>query len=443
MGIIDPHIPLNDSHSTSETSLTINCFAFLISLGTTFLAYLLGVRAYVSLTLVLVLSLLVFCVGLEWIVYPRTSWRSLFRRRRGLSFYRVLCRELVLLLTLATIGFLYWLLPLFADSVIVKCYFPFLKIVIPLVLAVSLPYFCLMDCIDYEEEDVYCRLGRSILTHRKLVTRFEMTNFVRSWMVKAFWLAVMQPQMIEKLGIFFCYKWSKLAGNPVEIFLMATVICFAIDLAFAVSGYLLNIKLFNLHTRTAEPTLLGWISAIFCYWPFWGILFYPYFFKYESDSQWYALFSTGSTIWWLWGALIILCDLIYALATVSAGIRFSNLTYRGLWNVGPYRWTKHPAYVFKCISWWLIYLPFILNSGSAAIRCTLLLALVNVVYYFRARTEERHLSHYPEYVAYAREMNNKSIFRWVAQLLPFLKYRSPEELGAMSVFEVRRIRGDR
>ena len=123
------------------------------------------------------------------------------------------------------------------------------------------------------------------------------------------------------------------------------------------------------------------------------------------------------------------------MATVAAGIRFSNLTYRGLWNTGPYRWTKHPAYVFKNVSWWLVSLPFIANSGAAAVKCSLLLLGVNALYFLRAKTEEAHLSHYPEYVAYATAMNDKSIFRWCAKLLPFLKYRPPR--AAEMLFEVR------
>ena len=114
-------------------------------------------------------------------------------------------------------------------------------------------------------------------------------------------------------------------------------------------------------------------------------------------------------------------------ATVAAGIRFSNLTYRGLWNTGPYRLTKHPAYVAKNIVWWLMFMPFVISSGMQAVRYSVLLLLVNGLYYLRARTEERHLSHYPEYVAYALEMNRKSIFRGVAKLLPFLAYRPPKE----------------
>ena len=73
-----------------------------------------------------------------------------------------------------------------------------------------------------------------------------------------------------------------------------------------------------------------------------------------------------------------------------------------------------------------------------AIKLSLLLLLNNAIYFLRAKTEERHLSHYPEYVAYALEMNEKSIFRWVARLLPFLRYRPPAKSDLMFNVEERR-----
>ena len=49
-----------------------------------------------------------------------------------------------------------------------------------------------------------------------------------------------------------------------------------------------------------------------------------------------------------------------------------------------------------------------------------------VIYFMRARTEERHLSIYPEYVAYAEEeMNSRSMFRHLTKFMPFLAYRRP------------------
>ena len=81
------------------------------------------------------------------------------------------------------------------------------------------------------------------------------------------------------------------------------------------------------------------------------------------------------------------------LATVVFGIRFSNLTYRGVLTNGPYRFTRHPAYLSKNLFWWCSVMPFLVTSGSAvdAIRNTFFLLVVNGIYYWRARTEEAHL----------------------------------------------------
>jgi len=84
---------------------------------------------------------------------------------------------------------------------------------------------------------------------------------------------------------------------------------------------------------------------------------------------------------------------VYAWATVVFGIRFSNLTYRGVLTHGPYRFTRHPAYLSKNLFWWASVLPFMVSSGSLvdAVRNTFFLLVVNGIYYWRARTEEAHL----------------------------------------------------
>ena len=235
--------------------------------------------------------------------------------------------------------------------------FPFLEMIAPYLIVGSVPYFYLMDRIDPEEKDIYYNIGYAILHLKKTVTRFELGNYVRIWLVKAFWLSLMQPGMIEKIIWVLNYDPAYMKGNPVEAFWTLNAFCFLIDLSYASVGYLMNFKILNTQTRTAEPTLLGWVVAVMCYWPFWATLFYPQFFAYETTS-WLILLRQGSFFWWTCFVSIIGLELLYALATVAAGTRFSNLTYRGLWNTGLYRYTKHPAYVFKNISWWLIALPF-------------------------------------------------------------------------------------
>ena len=77
---------------------------------------------------------------------------------------------------------------------------------------------------------------------------------------------------------------------------------------------------------------------------------------------------------------------------------FSNLTNRGIITNGVYAWCKHPAYVSKNLSWWLIAVPFVYYDKTTYLSvlrdCAALLAL-NGIYFLRARTEERHLSSDP------------------------------------------------
>ena len=88
------------------------------------------------------------------------------------------------------------------------------------------------------------------------------------------------------------------------------------------------------------------------------------------------------------------------------GLRFSNLTYRGVITHGPYRFTRHPAYLSKNLFWWSASLPFLVTDGGPveAIRNVVGLSLVSAIYYWRARTEEAHLlgedAKYREYHAW-------------------------------------------
>ena len=96
---------------------------------------------------------------------------------------------------------------------------------------------------------------------------------------------------------------------------------------------------------------------------------------------------------------------------------------------GPYRFTRHPAYLSKNLFWWLATLPFLATSGSLvdAIRNTALLALVSAVYFWRAKTEEKHLlaedAKYREYHAWMAR--NALITRGFAQLGRKLMPRGP------------------
>jgi protein-S-isoprenylcysteine O-methyltransferase Ste14 len=113
----------------------------------------------------------------------------------------------------------------------------------------------------------------------------------------------------------------------------------------------------------------------------------------------------------VWGSTILACVFVYAWSTAAFGLRFSNLTNRGIITDGPYRWLKHPAYVSKNLSWWLISVPFIAGAGwvTAVVSC-LMMGAVNLIYYLRAKTEERHLRADPAYRAYEAYIDRNGLF---------------------------------
>ena len=201
-----------------------------------------------------------------------------------------------------------------------------------------------------------------------------------------------------------------------------------LDVGVAALGYLLSLRIIDSHLRSAEPTTLGWVVALACYEPFWSVIGRQYL-AYETPYTWGAWLWNHPLAYALWGSLILLLVAVYVWATVAFGTRFSNLTHRGIITGGPYRWTKHPAYLAKNLSWWLMYIPFLAPGGAAMqLRSCLLLAGLNLVYLLRARTEERHLARDPDYVAYARWIEQHGLLRGIRHLplLRQLRFRAPD-----------------
>jgi protein-S-isoprenylcysteine O-methyltransferase Ste14 len=72
----------------------------------------------------------------------------------------------------------------------------------------------------------------------------------------------------------------------------------------------------------------------------------------------------------------------------------------------------------KNLFWWISTVP-LLSTGSLvdAARSTLILGAVSGIYYWRARTEERHLRSDPAYQEYSDWMSRHApvpkFFRWV------------------------------
>jgi protein-S-isoprenylcysteine O-methyltransferase Ste14 len=253
----------------------------------------------------------------------------------------------------------------------------------------------------------------------------ELKTFVLGWVIKAFFL----PLMVSYL--YGAVKWAMthpFGGGFTSVF--ATVTWFAkmalfADLSVAAIGYVLTLRLLDTHIRSVNPLVFGWLVAIMCYQPFWSLISGDYL-SYGDGFGWWDWLRDDGVLVYLWGGLMMLANVAWVWANMMFGLRFSNLTHRGILTNGPFRWTKHPSYVAKNTYWWLLGVPFISMAGpEEALRNCLLLLLVNAIYFARARTEERHLSEDPTYVAYAQWVGEHGAFRWLGKLVPALAYRPP------------------
>lgn len=169
---------------------------------------------------------------------------------------------------------------------------------------------------------------------------------------------------------------------------------FMADVTLAISGYLLTSRWLNNGMASVEQTGLGWAVCLACYRPFNDLA--------GSYIPWPAsgIEHMADTPLKLMAMLAILLLLsVYAWATLAFGLRFSNLTYRGVVARGPYRWLRHPAYAAKCAAWWLEYAVSFTNAAAI-----LMMLAWNGIYWLRAYSEERHLSRFAAYREYKRQV---------------------------------------
>jgi protein-S-isoprenylcysteine O-methyltransferase Ste14 len=281
---------------------------------------------------------------------------------------------------------------------------------VPLFL-LSIPYVLWLDRVLVNPRDGAWHFG-AMLIGREPFDPEEVKHHWRAWFVKGFFCAFMISILPGGFRVIVEQDFGAITGDPVRLATMLAELLFVIDVQIAMVGYLVTMKPLDAQIRTANPHLDAWLAALMCYPPFilmgdGGPL------NYHVNSGDWAMWLAGyPALLWVWAGILVFLTAIYAWATVAFGLRFSNLTYRGVLTNGPYAFTRHPAYLSKNLYWWFAAMPFIAATGSAvdAVRNTALLALVSVVYFWRAKTEERHLSgEDPKYRAYSDWMVRRGL----------------------------------
>ena len=280
--------------------------------------------------------------------------------------------------------------------------------IIPLVI-VSVPYIVWLDRYLVNPRDGAWHLGAWI-AGRADWEAHEIFHHLRAWTVKGFFLAFMISIVPGGFRDIVNMDFAAVVANPVFLANALITVMFLVDVQFATVGYMLTLKPLDAHIRTANPYLAGWVAALMCYPPFIMMNNGGPLDSHIGTSDWAYWFEGQTVLLWIWGGLLVLLTGIYAWATVAFGLRFSNLTHRGVLTHGPYAWTKHPAYLAKNTYWWLATMPFLVTTGSTSdmIRNSAILALVSGIYYWRARTEEKHLGADPAYADYAAWMQRNA-----------------------------------
>ena len=218
--------------------------------------------------------------------------------------------------------------------------------------------------------------------------------------------------------------------NFMTFFYFSQNVIFSFDLTFAGIGYMLPAAhVLRSEFLSVESTALGWVVAIACYDPFFQLV-QEQFLPYSDNIPWNEWFDAMNSYQradhWIsfkiWGVAILLLQVMFALCTMSYGLQYSNLSYRTVITTGPYYVFRHPAYVAKLVSFAMLHVPWVdLSKGSRAGKyqnvrgCLTLLALTGL-YCVRAFTEERHLmSVSEEYRTYKNAMDT----RWKEMGWPF------------------------
>jgi protein-S-isoprenylcysteine O-methyltransferase Ste14 len=418
-------LPAEKSRPPSATHFGVNMVGVLAAAGALCALrarHLSGQNAVIILCAAAVLPIVALDV-LVLRVHRRASTGIDWGRPPTPDLGRCATKLLGLALTLGLIAFAYFVFGEYHGDFYAPFYGVLRRFSLSLVF-VAVFYFWLVDGQMRDPYDAYWQLGRAVLWRFSDVKRADIANHFRGWLVKAFYLPLFVVYTHGQLNGLLNFNLADLHASNLRLYDFLNDLVYGLDVLYATVGYALSLRIIDTHLRTAEPTMLGWVVALECYEPFWSGLFQRWYLHYEGIG-FGAWLSDHLTLRWGWVAIIVALDCIYVLATFAFGVRFSNLTHRGILTNGPYRFTKHPAYIAKNLSWWLISVPFLPHHGWLdALRSSVLLGGVNVIYFLRAKTEERHLSRDPTYVAYALWMNEHGLLRFLKHV-PLFRYVPP------------------
>jgi protein-S-isoprenylcysteine O-methyltransferase Ste14 len=269
-------------------------------------------------------------------------------------------------------------------------------------------YVTICDRLMGDPDDSLHQVGNAVLM--QAFRPQDVLFALRCLAIKLFFLTLMWTVGVSGIEAILSREAGALPFLSADFFLEATRLLFLLDAILAAVGYLATLRLFDWHVRATETTALGWVACLICYPPFFNAVEAP-FLPYGAGPDWHSVIEENTIVFTLWSTAIIACNIVFVWATAAFGARFSNLSNRGIVTHGPYRFVRHPAYLAKNLSWWLLALPGFYASGieDGLVRGAML-AIFTGIYVLRALAEEKMLSRDPAYMAYALQVADHGLW---------------------------------
>lgn len=288
-------------------------------------------------------------------------------------------------------------------------------------LLILIPYY-LIEPEPSKARDIYSVIYKKFKNIKYKISPQEKTSIL-TWCVKLFFVPFMLTWFIQDASIAFSHIYNMTTNfdsfsenfryffdNYLFYSIFRTMML--IDISIFSFWYIVESKYLKNVIKSVEPTLFWWVIALICYPPFnswtWDLTWWY--------SQNFPIFS-NSYIHIIFNILLLISFGFYVWASVALWSKASNLTNRWIVSRWPYKYIRHPAYLWKNLTRTIWALPIIITAISSFDIMKLLLIIFSmiiwfIIYYFRAMTEENHLSQDKDYIEYKKKVKYKFI-PWV------------------------------
>lgn len=351
---------------------------------------------------------------------PSTGLDFNLRHPLRASIHRTIVKTLAHWSAWCLVAIYYWLFKEFHQAWLAD-FFNFLSLLLP-VIAVLTPFYILfVDRRQVDPYDASWHAGSYLIGRNAGVELSAVRAHFVGYMLRAFFLPFIAGALPGLIRSAERLNFATALTSPHMFYYYFADKLWVIDCVLGSIGYIVALRVLDSHVRSIYAFATSWLVTLVCYPPYNAAFFTSYNY-YQTDIYWDSVIPVDSMLGYCWMLALATSWVVNIWSNSIFGMRFSNLTNRGIITSGPYRYLKHPSYLFKNIAWWLTYIPFVNTGGWVqATRACLIMGFINLIYYLRAKSEERELMIDPVYREYSAYIDEHGLVarvrRWGKHIL--------------------------